>query len=252
MEVPLFISATGPDGAGKDTAWKNAMPHLSSDLTIVKIGKPSSVIQNGKEIYVHTATSRILDSLHSWADSKRSKKLTLLSNALIVLFQWRVQEPWLIYQAKPDLVFSLRDGYADPAAYARYYSPDTLGKQTIPKRIETLQKIHGSPIRDLTVFLDVSPEVAVWRISERMQREATQQGLLRPKWIHQHENVEDLTAIREEYLAVLGYLQKNKGTQVERIDTNNMRKPDVGSRLAFYINQGTLGRHATHHYPVSA
>lgn len=233
MEAPLFISATGPDGAGKDTAWRHAKPHLPEDITIVKIGKPSSIIRGGNEEYVHQPVSKVLDQFHSWADAKRSRHLTLISNFLYVMFQWRVQEPLLIHQINPDLVFSLRDGYVDPAAYAPFYSGSSLGRLAIPDRISALRAMHGSPFRDLTIYMDVDPQTAVARIEERMRREAVDSnGVIRPKWVHQHENERDLAAIRTEYFAVLDHVKGKRGTDVIQLSTTEATKSEIGAQLA--------------------
>lgn len=227
------ISATGPDGAGKDTAWRNAKTSLPPNLKILKIGKPSSCIFQGKETYIDTGASRFLDSLHTWADARRSKMLTSMANTLYVMFQWRYQEPFWTNKIKPDVVFSLRDGYADPAAYAPYYMPNSLGRLKIPRRIDFLRALHGSPFRDLTIFLDIDPNVAVARIDERIKREALEnKAVLRPKWQHQHENIEDLTGIRDEFLRVLDHLCCVRKTQLGYINTTNTPKEEVGSCLA--------------------
>lgn len=229
---PELVSATGPDGAGKDTAWKNALPLLPHDLRILKIGKPSSVIINGDERYVDVGMSHRLDWLHSWADTQRSKTLTSIANTMYVMFQWRIQEPVWTRRIHPDLVFSLRDGYVDPAAYAPYYTPQTLGKLPIPDRIDTLYRLHHSPFRHHTIFLDVDPAVAVRRIEERMEREKEAQGLVRPKWVHQHENLEDLTGIRAEYGRVLAHMKAVRNTRISTIDTTNQPRETIGLRLA--------------------
>lgn len=235
MEAPIYISATGPDGAGKDTAWRNAKPLLPTEITLVKIGKPSSIIKDGIETYVHAGMSRALDAFHGWADVQRSRKLTLLSNTLYVMFQWKVQEPLLISQVKPDVVFSLRDGYVDPAAYAPYYSAESLGRLDIPQRIDTLRRLHGSPYRDHTIFMDVNPKEAVKRINERLHREANLKGLIRPKWVHQHENQADLQMIRDEYFKVLAHMEKFRGTQVSYLDTNSASRSQIGTAVANVI-----------------
>lgn len=133
---------------------------------------------------------------------------------------------------KPDLVFSLRDGYFDPAAYAPYYMPHTLGRLSIPERINFLRRLHGSPFRDRTVFLDIEPELAVIRIAERIEREKGMEGqLMRPKWAHQHENCRDLSLIRNEFLGVLTYLEA-RGTAFSLIDVNRRTRESVGEQLA--------------------
>jgi len=76
-----------------------------------------------------------LDELHGVADKKQNRRLTSVTNAMYVFFQWRLQEPYWTIKVKPDVVFSLKDGYADPASYAPFYMPDTLGKMTIPERV---------------------------------------------------------------------------------------------------------------------
>lgn len=232
---PLRVSVTGPDGAGKDTAWRMVKPHLPPELRVVKIGKPSSVILDGRERPVHVPVSRTLDWVHEWADHKRSRRLTALSNTAYVLFQWRAQEAWLTSQVQPDLVFSLRDGYADPAAYAPYYTTGTLGRLEIPDRIDMLHTLHGSPLRDHTIFLDIEPAVAIQRIAERLERERNMtKKPMREKWVHLHENESDLAEIREEFFDVLSHLRE-RGTQTDKIDTTPLSREAVGERLTHKI-----------------
>ena len=242
-ERPVFISVTVPDGAGKDSCWKAAKALLPPAPTILKIGKPSSIIINGRETFVDQRISRVLDAFHAWADAQRNIQLTCFANTLYVMFQWGVQERYWRSKVHPDMVFSLRDGYVDPVAYAPYYANSTLGKMDIPERISILHKLHGSPFRDTTVFLDVDPSIAVRRIEERLQAEAQIQGrLMRPKWIHQHENVRALTLIHQEFFRVLEYLEENKNTNVCVIDTNELSKQEVGKRLAGGIMSGYNSR----------
>lgn len=232
---PIRVSATGPDGAGKDTAWRYAKSQLPEDLLILKIGKPTSYFVGGVETFVQSAQSRQLDLFHEWADARRSKVLTSLANTLYVVFQWRFQEPSWTQKLAPDMVFSLRDGYVDPSAYARYYTPTTLGKLSVPDRIKALRAIHGSPYRDHTVFLDISPEVAVRRIQMRIEAESAMPvdgKPVRPKWQHQHENVKDLTFIRGEYREVLGHLNHWCGTRVTEVAVDGKPKEQVGRELA--------------------
>lgn len=235
-ETPVRISATGPDGAGKDTAWRFAKPHLPEQLRILKIGKPTSLVVNGNECFVDITTSHFLDSIHGWADRKRSRLLISLTNCAYVLFQWRIQEPLWISKFHPDIIFSLRDDYTDPAAYAPFYMPETLGKLPIPQRIDRLYQILHSPLRHHTVFLDIDPNLAVRRIDERFENERTTQVLIQPKRVHMHENVAVLTAIRCEFFSVLDYLKTYRKVEVGYVDAS-LPKKQVGEKLATYILQ---------------
>ncbi len=231
MESLVRISATGTDGVGKDTVWRISKQAIPSDLRIVKIGKPSSIILGGREEFVDQQVSAALDRLHTKADESRNRHLTSAVNALIIMFQWRYQEPRLIRRYNPDVVFSLRDGYADPAAYAPYYTPESLGALPIPQRLAYLRRLHGSPYRDHTIFLDVDPEVAVARIDERIAQEAISgERLVRPKWRHQHENNNGLREIRAEFFRVLEVLQE-EGTAVTYIDTTGVSPHDVSEQF---------------------
>lgn len=242
VESARKISVTGPDGAGKDTAWRTALEHIDlSELTVLKIGKPSSIFRGGEERHVDVELSRVLDWAHEWADYKRSRLMTSVSNTAYVMFQWRIQEKLWSYRIRPDIIFSLRDGYVDPAAYAPYYMPDTLGRLSIPNRINFLHGLHGSPRRDHTIFLDIDPVIAVERIANRIEaqneqiRKTDSSRPIRPKWQHQHENVQDLTAIREEFFSVLKHLE-NSGTQIGTVDAS-YEIPTVGQDLASKLSQ---------------
>ncbi|MBI3397148.1 hypothetical protein HY045_01585 [Candidatus Woesebacteria bacterium] len=225
----VFVSATGPDGAGKDTAWRVVRDLLPKDLKIVKIGKPSSVVTDGQEQFVQIGISRSLDKLHERADRTRNHRFITMANFLYVMFQWRLQEPYWTKRIKPDLVFSLRDGYVDPSAYAPFYASDSLGKIGIPGRIAFLRSLHGSPFRNYTLFLDIMPQIAVERIKLRIEGEKKLKAdIKRPKWQHEHENLEGLTRIRGEYYLVLKYIEEYCMTKVQKFDVSKTSKLDAG------------------------
>lgn len=219
-QSPLRISITGMDGSGKSSAYRAFVASVPEDLTVVRISRFSSVIRNGEEQIVDRQISQGLDNFHSWADSTKNRKVVSVANALCVLYAWRIQEKRLTQKYKPDLVLALRDPYIDPMAYARFYSPHTLGAMPLECREKTLKRLHGAPVSDSIIFLDVDPVVAVARIDQRIREEAQATTQLeRAKWVHLHENVTDLAAIRLEYSATLSYFQSRYGIEVKEIDT---------------------------------
>lgn len=226
------ISVTGPDGVGKDTGWLNAKKLLPSDLVILKVGRPSSLVVGGHEEFVHTKATSFLNHLHQLADKQRNLYLTGVVNVLNVTFQWRFQEPYLIRRFSPDLVFSLRDAYLDPAAYSVYYLPGTLGRMPIPQRIDFLHALLASPYRDHSVFLDIDPKTSVERIDKRIADGAIGHGRDLPDWKHQHETVESLRMIRDEFLKTAEYLAAHKGTRVTIVDTNKSTRGEVAQIIA--------------------
>lgn len=231
-QSPLRISITGMDGSGKSSAYRAFVASVPENLTVVRISRFSSVIHNGEEQIVDRQISQGLDNFHSWADSTKNRRVVSVANALSVLYAWRVQEKQLVKKYGPDLVLALRDPYIDPIVYAKFYSPDTLGAMTLEGREKVLKGLHGAPVSNSVVFLDVDPQVAVGRIDQRLKEEAQAKTQLeRSKWVHLHENITDLTAIRLEYANALSYFQSRHGTEIIEIDTVRHSKSEVAKIL---------------------
>ena len=225
---PVRVSITGMDGSGKSSAYRAFVESVPADLTVVRISRFCSVIENGEERIVGRRVSEALDNVHEWADSTKSRGLITAANTAWVLNSWRRQERKLTERYKPDLVLGLRDPYIDPIAYASYYNEGVLGARSIEERTRLLHRIHGAPISEGTIFLDVDPDIAVERINKRLAEEAASPRTMeRAKWVHLHENAADLTGIRAEYNTTLDHFAANHGVDVTVINTVDSSKEDV-------------------------
>ncbi len=228
-EVPVRISITGMDGSGKSSAYRAFAEGVPQDLTVVRVSRFCSVIQGGKEQLVNRDVSQKLDDFHSWADKTKNRAFITLANTLWVLYSWRIMAPKLEEEFHPDLVLALRDPYIDPMAYAKYYSTRLLGSRNLRDREKLLKRIHGAPVSNSIIFMDVEPQTAVERIDQRIADERLlPDAPERTKWIHLHENVPDLVGIRQEYGSVLDYFQSNHGVDVLRVDTMVHDKEESG------------------------
>lgn len=244
------LSVCGTDGSGKDTALTNAYHKFMRDnptTTILEVGKPTRYWDGTQWIIVEPGITRTIDEWHQRADKSKNPKLITVASLMSVLFMWRHQAPYWSRKFKPDMVISIRDPHIDPAAYAPFYTPDTMGKLSIPDRIKLVKGLTGVPYREEIVFLNLEPEIAVRRIKQRVfEEKATGGDGSRPeKWEHLHENVAGISLIRDEFFKVLGYVEGSLGIRVTRIDASQSKEVVAGELVARlnYMAKPVVSRH---------
>jgi len=225
---PIGMSITGMDGSGKSSAYGAFVETIPKNLTVVRVGRFCSVIRSGEEKIIGKNISKVLDSFHTWTQDTKKKRIVAFANAMWVLYSWRFQEKKLTKEFRPDLVLALRDPYIDPIVYAAYYIPSFFGSRSIEEQMRILKGLHGAPINNTVVFLDVEPDVAVERINKRLLDEAnSRETVERAERLHLHENQIGLVGIRKIYDNVLDHFQTHHGVDVIRVDTTTRSKSEV-------------------------
>lgn len=239
--IPLKVSITGIDGAGKSTTLAMVVDDLKQDNRIAKAtNRPVYSVIEGKKEYHYRRLIGLIDLLHGVADRTQNPNYVCAINAMHVVLQGRVIEPTLIHRVQPTLVLGARDLLVDPAVYAVCYSPRLAGKK-MSDRIAFLERLTGTPYRDLVFFLTVPPEEAVSRIERRIVSEnASLDKIERPKWRHMHENPQQLSLLQCEYYHALEELQRRSSVKIIPIDTSTMNQEEVATLIANEIRKAKV------------
>ncbi len=224
---PARLSVTGIDGSGEDTAWQLARKLLPPEARVLQIGNvsdPSLIIQGEREIVVDGDFAERIGRVCEKAANSGDRRLMSLAVFAATVARWRFQESRLTRQEQPDLVVSVRDPYADGIAYAPVLLPP-LARLTIGQRLALLRHLHGAPVRDEVVFLDIEPTIAMRRIRQRGKAART------------HETIFGLTRIRDEFGRALSYLSDKCGARTVSFDSGNNDPQKVAIFLAGEILQ---------------
>ncbi len=233
---PYRLSVTGIDGAGKDTVTTEALTRLSEDagLRVAKLTRPYAEIRNGRQREIFKFSKKMIDAAHRYADGTERRTVVGGVNAGNVMLESRLLEPIVSrWQPAPDIIASTRDLRVDPAVYSGYYFPNTKAAKNEATLVERLTKLTGLS-RDMIIWLQVEPEVAVERIETRMEREAYQrehQNNHRPKrekWLHMHENPDDLAELAAKYSSAIDRVKElQPQTEIIGIETTFMDQEAV-------------------------
>lgn len=227
--MPLRVSITGIDGAGKDTVARRALTEVSAenDLTAIKLGRPAYRIDSGESKQIFRHTTDAIDRLHNFADEIQNPKLILAVNAMNVVIQTRIMESSVLRDNSIDIIASSRDPRIDPVVYLDYYGGKGGEKISKARRGRIVQALTNVS-RDLIILLQVSPELAVERIEQRIREDEAANGtIMRQKWRHIHENVTDLTMLANGYEQALEEPSIVGDTEVVRIQTDHLTKEQV-------------------------
>lgn len=200
MAEAFRASITGIDGAGKDTISDLTCQNMYGDVSqVVKLNRPAYKIDSAGKNEIFGFQNRQMDSVHNFADKFRVRPLIVAVNAMNVMLQSRSFERQALADEKTELLISSRDWMIDPVVYAEYYLPRLSSKISLEKRLAIMQSLTGVE-RDLMIQLKVDPETAVERIEERMEKEReSMDDVMRAKWQHIHENVNDLNNLQAGY-----------------------------------------------------
>ena len=228
LDNMLKVSITGIDGAGKDTVSRSALEGISNtqDLTVVKLGRPAYRIVNGEVTQIFRRTTEAIDRLHEISDEVANTKLITASNALNMVIQTRVMERASVADDAVDILASSRDPRLDPAVYYDFYGGKSSEYISMQRRARLMQRLTNIS-RDLIIYLEVDPELAVARIDARIAAEnAGNDTTMRPKWKHVHENIHDLASLAAGYDTALSTIDFD-GADIVRIDTNDKTRAQV-------------------------
>lgn len=227
--MPLRVSITGIDGAGKDTVARQALTEVSGEgnINTIKLGRPAYSIDNGTPTQIFAHTTEAIDRLHNFADKIQNPNLILAVNAFNVVVQTRLMERAALHDKRINIIASSRDPRVDPVVYLDYYGGKTGEKLSKAQRGKFVQGLTAVS-RDLIILLQVSPELAVERIEQRIRDdEAASGNVMRQKWRHIHENVTDLAMLSRGYEQALEEPGVIGDTKVVRIQTDSLTKEQV-------------------------
>lgn len=198
------IAVVGVDGVGKSTIRKGISQRLlENGHSLVKEGRYSYYAHGQTAIPIGHNLTSLWDKIHAKLDKQGYKTIIGLANVLSTM-SVGILSSAATYHHKPNIRISSRDTVVDAAVYAAYYFPFTA-KWSYESRLEIAQALTTRSPSDHIIYLDASISTVLQRLEERMRR--THQE--REKWLHIHENAQDMTYIREQYLSMLDYLRPN-------------------------------------------
>lgn len=258
-ESPFRVSITGIDGAGKDTVALSSLTHLSEEdgLMVTKTTRPYYQIVNGQVEELYPIITRVSDAAHRFADGTRNRRLIGCLNTLNTLAQSRILEPAALRaDPRPDVIASARDLRIDPAVYSGYYFPDRTRNTSVGDLVERISRLTGIK-RDMVVWLEVDPVVAIERIEQRIENETKEreknQGrstAMREKWRHLHENPDSLAELASRYgEAICAVVNLYPDTQIVKIDTTDMTQSAVVEKVYTHMQQAIADKINPHGAP---
>lgn len=229
METHRLIraSVTGIDGSGKSSAVNGAIGLLQNERRIINPSEcPVYSVIDSQQKFHYQVMINALYRMQGIADRAGIPQAVSSVKAVHVALQGRYIERRLIRKIHPDLVIGGRDMHIDPAVYAIFYS-GRLGKKTVNERLNTMERIVGPHNRDIIVFLTVSPQEAMRRISNRLNEQRSGRG-------HDiHEDAKSLQQLQSEYGLALDVLQKRRsGLEIVEIDTQKFAQDEVAGMIA--------------------
>ncbi|HEY9702677.1 MAG TPA: hypothetical protein V6C58_09540 [Allocoleopsis sp.] len=226
------ISVTGIDGSGKSTSVAKVAEKLSKHHTVGKVGRPAYVC--GPEIqkkYVCSNLNKTIDAIHNFSDNIESKLLVAGVSAVSRFAITYIENN--ISQYNPEVTIYSRDKIIDPAVYSTFYFPFTK-KWPVNLRINIAKNIQISRICSTIVYLDIDPRLAVERIEKRIEQEKKHSSD-RNKWKHMHENVEELSSLRNYYFEALEHMEKKFNTEIITIKVDDKSLDQVSSSIETII-----------------
>ncbi len=224
------VIVAGIDGSGKSTTISDLVDRLSSNYVVAHSGRPSYVdgpSMNQRNYLFENSISSI-DKMHEIGDELKSKSAIALANIVNVAL-WRRRHEKIIKHYNPDIIFSGRHRTIDSAVYSTYYFP-LAAELPHSMRTSIAEGITKTGQPDLFVYLDISPETAVKRIESRIEKENKKTGVVRPKWKHMHENVEDLKYLKKDYERILNRCKK-LGWNIHTINVEESPQNEVADRI---------------------
>lgn len=229
---PLKVSITGIDGAGKDTVARESLVELSArrDLSVMKLGRPAYGITNGTISEEFQRTNGFMGMLNERFNSTGSLGLVMAANALNMVTQTRVMEPFGA-RREYDVIASSRDPILDPTVYFDFYGGALARWVDYRARASVMKGITGVE-RDLIVLLQVDPETAIQRIESRLATEQADQSATRPQQRHLHENPKDLAEIAAAYEQAISDIRSLGNATIVRVDTNDKHPDTVTGEVA--------------------
>lgn len=228
------VTFSGIDGSGRSTVIDTlSRRFLDIGLKTVHPYRPSfaDTPEDGRQ-YFHVGLNSAMDGLHRFLDYNEQKLLVGLLNMGYGKVQAFIEEH-AVRRFNPDLVLVSRNQLLDPAVYSTYYFP--FSRKLSPEaRLRVAALINKLAVPNLHLYMDLDPELAYTRILKRIEEEKAKGNSHRRKWSHMHENVKDMTFLRERFEETLEILvQKN----IIRVDASRP-KEEVADEIFQLIKSG--------------
>ena len=223
---PFRMSITGIDGSGKDGVANSVFQMLSSESTVVQLGRPSLLYRNGESKRIFRPIVSPVEAIHNYGDRHDSQKIVLGISAINTVMQSRVLERLAShYHPTPDIIASNRDARLDSAVYLECYANKKLKSMSIEERVNRLQRLTNIH-RDLVIRLHVDPEVAIQRIENQLSQQAL--SGVQDRSVRQiHENIDDLAKLTSAYEPASRQLQRIQPHKAVIIDTTDRTPEEV-------------------------
>lgn len=226
-EVPSYVAVIGIDGSGKSTLSRSLASQFPN--TCCFIGDSLEFYNNGIR---YNSQPFITDEIRKWISgrAKMAKKLSsykfpkiaellLRDHLLVEVDRW--------YQ--PKIIFMDGSPILNILAWSKLYYKNSFSADVIPQALALLSganppaaldqifqqfpellalcTLHLNNLRvpDITIFLDIDPEVCIERISSRGQQPQA------------HENIEQLTQLRKAYRLICKSLNSENKCNVTTI-----------------------------------
>lgn len=232
------VSVTGIDGSGKSTVISEVVNELFEDYLIAKIGRPTYI--SGKDIpsgrkYLFESLNKKVDAMHKFADNLEKRLAVAWVNTFNSFVNSFINKQ-VLKKFNPEIVIYSRDRIIDPAVYSTFYFQFTK-EWSSQTRLKLAQAISRSKTSDMVIYLDVNPIIAVERIEKRIEKEKKKSNVDRKKWKHMHENVQDLTNLKNNYSNALDYFQNYLNVDIRTIDVNKKNLEKVVAEIELIIRK---------------
>lgn len=237
MAEILRVSVTGIDGSGKSTVTDLVARNLGENSRVARVAIPAYSIVNGERRNRFSTLLSVVDGLHRRADETGNPNIVMAANALNVLLQGRVIEPYAVHKIQPNIIIGSRDYLIDPSVYAIFYSP-RLARREMGRRLELMQQLTGLKHRDIVFRLTLPPQEAAKRIAARIADQtpdSSRDG--RRRWPHMHEGPDNLRRLQSEYDSALREVARRTDTRIVEIDTSKIDQYEVADVVTTTINQ---------------
>ncbi|VVB82399.1 Thymidylate kinase [uncultured archaeon] len=220
----LDVTLIGIDGSGKSTIISDLVDSFSKDYVVAHSGRPAYVSgPNIERKNIYKRSIKLINKGHNFADSLNSRIGVAMANALDVL-EWKRRHEGIIEEYNPKIIFAGRHRAIDSVVYSSYYLPFT-NFISDKNKFGIIESLTGKVNSDLLFYLQLSPETAMARIDKRTEKEKLTSD--KPKGKHMHENLRDLTKLRNKFEKILDYYCSTRGEVIVVDVEKNGQKESV-------------------------
>jgi thymidylate kinase len=210
---PLHVYFSGIDGSGKTSCMEGLIARLSPPNRILRVGTTGVLLLADGE------SEHLMDSERMQALGRKVRGTPLYGFWLIGHFVYKfVAAKYFSRSADYQIAMLETDTLINPSAYLSFHFPRLCRLLSPATRFSLLHAFFGARRRTVILYLDVDPIVGVGRC--RTREEDTGQVM------DPHENVEDLTRVRDQLGEIIQAAQA-KGYDLVTIDTSSLSVEQV-------------------------